>query len=105
MTIGEYITQKFSTFGITLPEADLLDVTMSGLDLNAEVNEDNIRKVNISIAGLIPQILALPESVNESGFSISWDKDSLRKYYYILCDQLGIENQLTSYIEDISEIW
>lgn len=85
MTNREYLTQKFAAF--QLSEALLVD---SGLDLDAEY-EDNAT-TGKAIASLIGQLVLLPRvsSVNENGFSISWDASSLGKYYLWLCKKYGI---------------
>ncbi|WP_345799086.1 DUF6706 family protein [Parabacteroides chongii] len=49
--------------------------------------------------------MARPTSINESGFSISWDKDGLKAYYSLLCKQLGLENVFSSRISDASMYW
>ena len=99
MKIADYITQKIGSFGIELSEADLVDITLnSSISLESEIAQDNINEVNKAIAEFIP-------SVNESGFSVSWDKDGIKVYYSLLCKQLGIEDVLSSRISDASMYW
>lgn len=106
MKTYDYITQKLGSFGIQLSEADLVDMTFNNsISLENEVTQDNVNDVNKAIAEFIPSLLARPESVNESGFSISWDKDGIRAYYSLLCKQLGIEDVLASRISDASMYW
>lgn len=107
MTIGEYITGRFQTFGVSLSEADLLDITLSSPDisLETEITKENQQQVLRAITGLIPAILAMPESVNENGFSVQWDKSGLREYYRMLCSQLGIVPEAGSSISDASDLW
>ena len=98
MTINDYIKQKFQTFG-NLSEADLLDIVVSnGLNGEDEVTADNIESVSIAIAKFIPSLLARPKSINESGFSISWDMDALK---YEIEDELNV----ISSISDASDLW
>ena len=106
MKIADYITQKIGSFGIELSEADLVDITLnSSISLESEIAQDNINEVNKAIAEFIPSLLARPTSVNESGFSVSWDKDGITVYYSLLCKQLGIEDVLSSRISDASMYW
>lgn len=106
MNVSDYITQKIGSFGMNLSEADLLDMTLNSLiSLDDEITQDNMIEVNKAIAAFIPSLLARPASVNESGFSISWDKDGLKEYYAMLCKQLGLENVFSSRISDASMYW
>ncbi len=107
MTVGDYIKQKFQTFG-NLSKADLFDIILNtGLEEKDEISADNIDEVSIAIAEFIPSLLLRPKAINENGFSISWDFDSLKEYYAYLCRKYELEDQLneTSAIKDISDIW
>lgn len=106
MTVSDYITQKIGSFGMHLSEADLLDMTLnSSVSLDDEITKENMIEVNKAIAVFIPSLLARPTSVNESGFSVSWDKDGIKAYYSLLCKQLGIEDVLSSRISDATMYW
>ena len=107
MTINDYIKQKFQSFG-NLSEADLLDIMLNnGLNGEDEVTMDNMEGVMIAIVKFIPSLLARPSSINESGFSISWDMDALKAYYAYLCRKYRIEDEVNeiSSISDASDIW
>lgn len=91
---------------MNLSEADLLDMTLnSSVSLDDEITQENMIEVKKAIAVFIPSLLARPTSVNESGFSISWDKDGIKAYYSLLCKQFGIEDVLASRISDASMYW
>lgn len=107
MTINDYINQKFQSFG-NLSEADLLDIMLNnGLNGDDEVTLDNMEGVMVAIAKFIPSLLARPKSINESGFSISWDMDALKEYYAYLCNKYEIDDELNviSSISDASDLW
>ncbi len=92
MTVKEYITQQFGTFGIQLSEAELVDLC------NEKENEEylsNKKATQIAIVEYIPVLLVRP-NVSENGFSLSWDKKGLRDYYNLRCAELGIKNKLIS---------
>lgn len=91
MTIGDYIRQKFQSFGYQISEADLLDMTLSGED---EINSENKALVEFKIVKFIPSLL-MRANVSESGFSFSYDKDGIIKYYSMKCKEFGIEDLLT----------
>ena len=96
MTVEDYISQKFQTFGISLSEADLFDMCLnaavSGED---EMTLDFYGRVNVSIAKFIPSLLLHAISISESGFSMSWDIKGIKDYYSWLCKQYGLKDELT----------
>lgn len=106
MTIREYITSKFQTFGITLSDADMIDISMS-VDVDEQITEANRLEALRAVAtSVIPQLLLRAKSISENGFSISWDNDALLKYYAWLCAQLGIDDTLnSSVVRDITGRW
>lgn len=106
MTVREYITSKFSGFGITISDADILDISFK-ISPDERVTEENKDIVLRAIAlDVFPQLLLRAKSVSENGFSVSWDNDALMKYYDWLCDHIGIDNTLSrSGIFDKSDIW
>lgn len=103
MTIREYIEQKFSVYG-TLTEADVLDFSIhTGLNSDDEAGKDNMTEIEMGMIHLIPSIIArTPDSVNESGFSISWDKDGLRQFYLYLCERNDVTPEAVSGLGIIS---
>ena len=95
MTIGAYISQKLSSFGVQLREADLLDIELTNsLSAQDDVSVSNKRAVDVALARFIPTIMAR-QDVSEGGMSISWDRNALKEYYGMMCQDLGIENRLT----------
>ena len=97
MDVSNYISQKFQSFGISVSEADLLDISLSsGLNANDEVNDDNHDKLNVSIAKFIPSLMMRATSVSESGFSMSWDVNGLKAYYSYLCKLYGLKDEINT---------
>lgn len=92
MEIKEYIRQRFGAFGVQLSSADLLCISME----EGEVTADNISKIEVVIVTYIPNLLLRPNSISESGFSMSWDKQAMKDFYSLKCKEYGIENQLIS---------
>ncbi|WP_308547749.1 DUF6706 family protein [uncultured Parabacteroides sp.] len=96
MTVNEYISQKFQTFGINLSKADLLDMCLnwkiSGED---EMNEDCYGLVSVAIAKFIPSLLLRATSIGESGFSMSWNIDGIKQYYSLACKMYGLKDELS----------
>mgnify|MGYP000952659594 CR=1 FL=1 len=93
MIVGDYIKQKFQTFGIQLSEADLLDIS---LEVNDEVTEDNKLKISVSIAKFIPSLLLRAQSISESGFSMSWNIQGVKDYYSWACKEYGLKDELSN---------
>lgn len=97
MTVNEYISQKFQSFGINLSEADLFDMCLNA-DVNGEgeMNEDCRGRVFIAIAKFIPSLLLRATSISESGFSMSWNIQGIKDYYSFLCKQYGLKDELSN---------
>lgn len=96
MTVADYIRGKFQTFGITVSEADLLELSLSsGISGEDEMNQQNIGLVSVAMAGFIPSLLLRAISISENGFSMSWDTKGLKEYYSFLCKKYGIEDTLS----------
>ena len=87
MTANDYIQQKFQTFGIQLSEADLLDV---------ERDASNKVRVSVAMAKFIPSLLLRPVSMGEGGVSVSWNFDGIKSYYFFLCKQYGLKDELSN---------
>lgn len=70
------------------------------MSLNARVNiEDDvdvdvIDNISVAIARFIPSLLLRPTSINESGFSMSWNTQGVKDYYSLLCKKYGLKDEL-----------
>ena len=96
MTVADYIKGKFQTFGITVSEADLLDMSLSsGISGEDEMSQQNIGLVSVAMAGFIPSLLLRATSISENGFSMSWNTQGLKEYYSFLCKKYGLEDTLS----------
>ena len=93
MTVREYISDKFQSFGMQVSEADLLDMS-----LNANVSPDDevtsTGAISVAIANFIPSLLLRATSISESGFSMSWNTQGIKDYYSLLCRQYGLKDEL-----------
>lgn len=97
MTLGEYATQKFQSFGITLSEADILDISLnSGIESDAEMGTANMAAVSVGMAKLIPSLLLRATSISESGFSMSWNIEGIKQYYAYLCRTYGLKDEINT---------
>lgn len=96
MTVKDYISQKFQTFGINLSEADLLEISLSsGISGEDEMDLSNIGLVSVAMAKFIPSLLLRATSISENGFSMSWNTQGLKEYYSFLCKKYGFEDTLS----------
>lgn len=97
MTVKEYISQKFHAFGINLSEADLLDIYLnSGINGEDDINETIHNRVEVSIVKFIPSLLLRATSIDESGFSMSWNTQGIKDYYSLLCKRYGLKDELNN---------
>ena len=95
MTIKEYISGRFQSFGIQMSEADLLDMALrSNIGLDDEVDGDTIGQVSVGMVRFIPTLLLRATSISESGFSMSWNTQGIKDYYSLLCRQYGLKDEL-----------
>lgn len=63
-----------------------------GFDSGDEYTEENSQSVAESMIRFIEEMAFSPKmaSINESGFSMSWDYSGLGKYYLWLCRKYGV---------------
>lgn len=105
MKIGDYIKAKFTTWAVSLTDAEIdLELMVLGLsasdDMTGEINLDTF------FYKVIPDFLLMPNSISEGGYSVSFDKDALTNYYRLLAKRLGKYDDLqTNRITDISNQW
>ena len=109
MTVKEYIVSSLP--GVTVPESYLMDMS---LDLEAEYDSSMFYSVGGAMVNALAGLILAPmvKTVNENGFSMSWDTSALGKYYLWLCKRYGITPDPevvaligTSSIIDISDTW
>nr|DAJ81231.1 MAG TPA: hypothetical protein [Caudoviricetes sp.] len=95
MNIKEYISDKFQSFGIQVSEADLLDMSLNArVNIEDDIDADVIDNISVAIAQFIPSLLLRPTSINESGFSMSWNTQGVKDYYSLLCKKYGLKDEL-----------
>ena len=95
MNVRDYISSKFLSFGIQVSEADLLDMSLNArVNIEDDVDADVIDNISVAIARFIPSLLLRPTSINESGFSMSWNTQGVKDYYYLLCKKYGLKDEL-----------
>ena len=92
MTVKDYITQKFQTFGINLSEADIYDITLNVV--GEELSDANAGPVNVGMIEFIPTLLLRATSISESGFSMSWNIQGIKDYYALMCKTYGLDDKL-----------
>ncbi len=95
MIVRKYISDKFQSFGIQVSEADLLDMSLNArVNIEDDVDTDVIDNISVAIARFIPSLLLRPTSINESGFSMSWNTQGVKDYYSLLCKKYGLKDEL-----------
>lgn len=105
MTIGEYIQEKFSLWSVEYSDgmvaAELARVNLNPSEtITNEINLDNF------FYNVIPDIINMPSSISEGGYSISYDKATLLKYYSMVARKLGKPDLLSeNSITDITSKW
>lgn len=111
MTIKDYILGKFQEFGLT--DAQLVELGTT-LPLDEEYSSANATLVGKSMCDLVAEMVFKPrqKSINEKGFSVSWDYANLGRYYLWLCKRYGVkpDDSVTdmlgiSIIKDRTSMW
>jgi hypothetical protein len=93
MTKKNYISQRFSSVGLRLTEADLIDLNIT--DIDADVNSENQNELYALFVSKIPQMLLRPASISEGGISITRaNKTDIEAFYSSECNRLGLKNEL-----------
>ena len=62
--------------------------------IDDDVMSDNVDSISVAIARFIPSLLLRPSSINESGFSMSWNTQGVKDYYSLLCRKYGLKDEL-----------
>ena len=62
--------------------------------IDDDVMSDNVDSISVAIARFIPSLLLRPTSINESGFSMSWNTQGVKEYYSLLCKKYGLTDEL-----------
>lgn len=105
MTVGEYVKLKLSQWSFDYYEELLsAEIYKAGIEESSEFNENtNTDKVFYNI---LPDILFVPKSVSEGGYSVSYNSEGMTAYYELVCKRLGLPNMLNKdTITDITHKW
>ena len=104
MTVQQYIRHRFSNIGeITdVGIADfMIDFGISDTTLTDEVK----KQTAASIDKFVKDEIMHPQSVSESGFSMSWSAESLKSYRVMMLGKYGITpNNETSALIGLNRI-
>ena len=87
MTNGEFIQQQLRAFGVT--DADFM-LVVDGIDPDSQLVVADAERAMIP---LIAKMAMAPyqKSINETGFSVSWDFGKIGWWYRYLCSKYGIK--------------
>ena len=85
MTNGEFIASQLTAYGIG--NEDLMLVA-NDVDLDADLS---VGTAEMAMIPLIEQVALKPyqKSINENGFSVSWDMSKIGWWYRYLCNKYG----------------
>ena len=96
MTVKEFITKRYQSFGGVAPDHEIEAVVLAGeLDPDANLTRETLMIAERAVVQRIPEMLLQPTSVSELGVSIPRaGQDALRVYYRAKCRELGLGNLL-----------
>lgn len=105
MTIRDYIKGKFNLWSVEMSD-ETITLELSGIGLDSEAEMTAQVNTDQFFYRVIPDLLLMPTSVSEGGFSISYDKSALTNFYSLVATRLGKENLLNpNKITDITSKW
>lgn len=105
MTIGEYIQEKTSLWSVELSDG-MIAAELARVKLFPSDTITNETNLDLFFYNVIPDIISMPSSISEGGYSISYDKAALLKYYSMLARRLGKPDLLSdNTITDITAKW
>jgi hypothetical protein len=86
MTNGEFISRQLTAFGIT--DADMVTLA-TDVELDGTLD---VEKAERAMIPLLATCILRPyqKSINENGFSVSWDMSNIGWWYRYLCSKYGI---------------
>ena len=87
MTNREYIVQKMAAFGVN--DAMLEDIGLT-VDLDADYTSD--QAFGKAFVSALEESILMPyrSNINENGFSVSWNRDGVGRWYQWLCRKYGV---------------
>lgn len=105
MTIGDYIKEKLSLWSVEY-SSDMIDLELSKLGLSSLETITGETNLDLFFYNVIPDILLMPKSVSEGGYSISYDAAGMKAYYSMVAKRLGLNDQFgNNQIIDITNRW
>ncbi|MBD9094776.1 MAG: hypothetical protein EGQ20_19955 [Bacteroides oleiciplenus] len=112
MKVFGYIKQRFSYIG-EISDVGASDFAIDfGFETEGEVTDEVKKTIADSINEFVEENILHPTSIGESGFSTSWNADSIKSYSLLMLRKYGITlNDETSAlvglstIKDASNLW
>lgn len=95
----EYLTATLNRFNLSETDIDVIMAEHPELD-----GELNVMSCKLAMYASMSAILPTTD-VSESGYSVTWNIDTLKLWYRSLCNELGKPNALKPAIRNRSNIW
>lgn len=105
MNIGEYIQEKISLWSVEYSDS-MISLELSRVGHSASESMSGEINLDLFWYNVIPEIILMPKSVSEGGYSVSFDKEAMVKYYSLIAGNLGKPDRFASNtITDITAKW
>ena len=105
MIIGDYIKNKLSIWSVDI-SAEMIDAELERLQLSSSETMTAETNIDRFFYNVIPDILLMPKSVSEGGYSVSYDASAMKAYYSMIAKRLGLPDQFGgNQIIDITNRW
>lgn len=91
MTVLQFLQTKLSKFDIEVDQGELEILFLeSDTKLTTEVDSTSVLvEAKKALVTFIPELLLKPE-ISEGEFKIKFDREGIKEYYKLLCNELGI---------------
>ncbi len=100
-TNREYIQATLGRFNLTSTDIDMIFAENPTLMAN---DNTDLRSCKMAVYNSLSSILPVA-NVSEADYSVTWNMDSLKMWYNVLCKELGKPNALKPAIRDRSNRW
>lgn len=104
MTVQQYIRSRFSGIG-EITDAGIADFMIDFGISDTTLTDEVKKQVAASIDKFVKDEIMHPQSVGESGFSMSWSAEALKSYRVLMLGKYGITpNDTTSALIGLNRI-
>lgn len=108
MLISDFIKSKLGKFGVMIDDNELEGLLLkNSISTEETYTIDTVDKTERAMYDYLPEMLIV-SSIQEGGYSISYDREGILAYYRLLCNNLGLPDKVSTpqpKIKNRSNFW